>query len=130
MKMKNNFLINFKIDFSSPLPVYEQVKGRIKQSIAKDELKEDEELISIRQLASILKINPNTVARAYKDLARDGIVEGRSGVGYRILGLKNLDGINILKEKFLKFLEDAADMGIPQRDIRKVILEHFNKEKM
>ena len=69
------------IDFASPTPVYEQIKKSIKQAIARSILVESQPLPSIRDLASFLKINPNTVARAYRELESAAIVETRGRFG-------------------------------------------------
>ena len=68
--MKNLFLAELTVDFDSTLPVYEPLKKNIKQAIARNIIQENQTLPSIRDLAAFLKINPNTVARAYRDLTQ------------------------------------------------------------
>lgn len=70
-----------EIDISSPEPVYEQIVGQIGQAIKIKKLHPGDKLPPIRQLASDLEINPNTVARAYLILEEAGIIEmkGRAG---------------------------------------------------
>ncbi|MCD6545215.1 MAG: GntR family transcriptional regulator, partial [Thermotogae bacterium] len=58
----------FKIDLYSSLSLNEQIKMGIKESILKGKLREGDTLPSIRELASSLRVNPNTIVRAYKDL--------------------------------------------------------------
>jgi GntR family transcriptional regulator len=70
-----------KIETSSFIPIYEQIKTEIRSRIAMGSLKPDDPLPSIRDLASELIINPNTVARAYRDLEQDGLITGRRGKG-------------------------------------------------
>jgi GntR family transcriptional regulator len=70
-----------KIETSSFIPIYEQIKTEIRSRIATGSLKPDDPLPSIRDLASELIINPNTVARAYRDLEQDGLITGRRGKG-------------------------------------------------
>jgi GntR family transcriptional regulator len=65
----------------SPVPIYRQIVEQVCAAALDGRLREDEALPSVRALAEQLLINPNTVARAYADLARDGIIESRPGRG-------------------------------------------------
>ncbi|MDO5581329.1 MAG: GntR family transcriptional regulator [Planctomycetia bacterium] len=73
-----------EIDSGSPLPVYEQVILQIKFSIATGAVRPDEMIPSVRELARILAINPNTVARAYRALQTEGIVYTCRGTGLAV----------------------------------------------
>ncbi|HHF08690.1 MAG TPA: GntR family transcriptional regulator [Kosmotoga arenicorallina] len=72
----------FKVDFSKP--IYSQIKKKIKEAIMKGELKHGELIPSVRDLASSISVNPNTVARAYRELVREGVIEPRPGIGYAV----------------------------------------------
>jgi GntR family transcriptional regulator len=111
------------IDFASPTPVYEQIKKSIKQAIARSILVENQPLPSIRDLASFLKINPNTVARAYRELTQEKIIGGRPGVGFWIEKNEQLDlrKPELLREEFLKFMERAIEMGFSRQQIRSLL---------
>lgn len=71
--------LHFHIDLSQPL--YEQILDQIRSSIAKGEIGLGEKIPSVRELALELKVNPNTVMRAYQELERDGLTEKRRGQG-------------------------------------------------
>ena len=118
---------DLNIDFASPLPVYEQIKSSIKQAIARNIISENQALPSIRDLASFLKINPNTVARAYRELAQEKIVNGRAGVGFWVERNErmDLDKSDLLREEFKKFMEKAIEMGFSQRQIRELLVGYF-----
>jgi GntR family transcriptional regulator len=122
-------LTEIEIDFSSPIPVYEQIKRKIKHSIAKKAMLESEPLPSIRELASFLKINPNTVARAYRELQQEGIIDGRAGKGFWILKaeLVEQEKRELLKDELLKFIEKAIDMGFSQDHLKNLIADFFNE---
>lgn len=62
-------------------PIYVQIMDEIRRAIVVGGLDGDEPLPSVRQLASSLQVNPNTVSRAYRELERDGIVYVRRGRG-------------------------------------------------
>lgn len=66
---------------ASDVPIFRQIIQQIQQAVALGRLQVGEQLPAIRVLAETLVINPNTVARAYQDLIRDGILESRSGRG-------------------------------------------------
>lgn len=70
-----------RIDSSSFIPFYEQVKTQIKKEISIRNLDPDDPLPSIRDLATRLVINPNTVARAYRELEMEGFIYTRKGKG-------------------------------------------------
>lgn len=69
----------FLIDFSQPL--YEQILNQVRSSIAKGEIEMGSKMPSVRDLAQELRMNPNTVMRAYQELERDGLTEKRRGLG-------------------------------------------------
>jgi GntR family transcriptional regulator len=74
-------MINLSIQTGSNTPIYKQITDQVRLGVAAGKLTVDEQLPSIRALAEQLVINPNTVARAYADLAREGLIESRSGRG-------------------------------------------------
>lgn len=71
----------FHVNPSSGVPIYVQIKTQVKNAIAAGALKQDQTLPSVRKLASELGINPNTVARAYQELERDGVIATVPGGG-------------------------------------------------
>ena len=66
---------------ASDVPVYRQIVRQIAQAVAAGRVEVGEQLPAVRGLAERLVVNPNTVARAYQELIRDGLLESRSGVG-------------------------------------------------
>ncbi len=121
MKIYNDF----KIDFSSAVPIYDQIKKHIKYLVLSGDLKENEELPSVRKLASFLKINPNTVAKAYRELVFEGVVDSRPGKGFWIKKRKGGDGEKekILKEEFEKFVEKAVELGFSSKELREFLIK-------
>lgn len=69
----------------SPTPIYRQVFDQIATAILSGRLAEGEALPSVRAMSEELVLNPNTVARAYSELARDGFIESRGTVGSFVL---------------------------------------------
>jgi GntR family transcriptional regulator len=70
-----------KLNAASPVPLYVQLTEQVKHAIEIGALKPGEQLPGIRQLAQTLAINPNTVAKAYRDLEHDQVLELRQGSG-------------------------------------------------
>jgi GntR family transcriptional regulator len=74
-------MINLSVNTGSNTPIYKQITDQVRLAVAAGKLAVDDPLPSIRVLAERLVINPNTVARAYADLAREGLIESRAGRG-------------------------------------------------
>ena len=124
-------MIRFSVDNASPLPVYLQVKQSILLDVMAGRLNDGDRLPSIRELAKILKLNPNTVAKAYYNLEEEGIVQGHRGSGYLVKPQKTkLDNLkrNILEDEFKGFLEKAFSMGFNKTDIQDLMRRLLNHE--
>jgi len=109
-----------KVDVKSALPVYEQIKRAIKLVIFSRRLKEGDQLMSIRELALKLQINPNTIIKVYYQLEMEGYVISRPGSGYFV----KLDRTKLQKEKRTLFeqatdeyISKVTDMGYSLEDI-------------
>ncbi|MBR4026171.1 MAG: GntR family transcriptional regulator [Lachnospiraceae bacterium] len=70
-----------QLNYRDTKPIYEQVKDGIKRLVYNQFLNPDEKLPSVRELASKLAINPNTIVRAYKELEEEGFVYTQLGIG-------------------------------------------------
>ncbi len=113
-----------KVDVKSALPVYEQIKRAIKLVILSGRLEEGDQLMSIRELALKLQINPNTIIKVYYQLEMEGFVLSRPGAGYFV----KLDGKKIQKERRELFeqatdeyISKVTDMGYSLEDITQEI---------
>lgn len=118
--------MQIRIDNASNRPVYQQIIDQIKRDIAMGRLIKDEKLPTVRQLAAQLAINPNTIAKAYRQLESEGIINTKPGSGAFIA---NLDS-NLSKKKKKKLLSDeleriAVEAFHMQID-RQKLLELFN----
>ena len=71
----------FQLNYRDTKPIYEQVKDGILQMIYTQVLSPEEKLPSVREMASRLAINPNTISRAYKELEQEGILYTQAGIG-------------------------------------------------
>ena len=93
------------ISNSSDLPIFEQIKQAIKKAIASNELKENELLPSIRNLAQDLRISVMTVKRAYDELEQEGFIKTIQGKG-SLVANKNIE---LLREEQMKEIEKHID---------------------
>jgi GntR family transcriptional regulator len=74
----------FQIDPDSGVAIYDQIARQVKYAVAKCALQTGALVPSVRELAVKLTVNPNTVARAYRDLQNDGVLEALRGEGLRV----------------------------------------------
>ncbi|MFO1042985.1 MAG: GntR family transcriptional regulator [Planctomycetaceae bacterium] len=74
----------FQIDPDSGVAIYDQIARQVKYAIARNTLRAGELVPSVRELAVKLAVNPNTVARAYRDLQNDRVLEALRGEGLRV----------------------------------------------
>ena len=124
-------MIRFNVDNASPLPVYLQIKQSVLIEVMSGRLNDGDRLPSIRELAKILKLNPNTVAKAYYNLEEEGIVQGQRGSGYLVKPQKaKLDNLkrSILEDELKSFLEKAFAMGFSKTDIQELMRRLLNHE--
>lgn len=77
--------LRININTGSSVPIYKQITEQVRMAVATGRLSVTEQLPSVRALAEELILNPNTVARAYADLAREGLIETRPGRGVFII---------------------------------------------
>ncbi len=76
----------FRIQPSLPHPAYLQIVDAVKDAIQRGDLRKGERIASIRALAQELAINPNTVARAYRELEHMGLIASYQGSGFEVCG--------------------------------------------
>ncbi|KZZ85779.1 GntR family transcriptional regulator [Bacillus sp. SJS] len=116
-----------QIDPRSSTPIYEQVVQSMKELCLKGALKPGDKLPSVRELATIIIANPNTVGKAYKELEREGIIETLRGRGTFVsenVKIKLDEGkMEMLKEQLKTLIIDAAYAGIDINELHEWIDE-------
>ena len=102
-------------------PIYQQIVNQVKYLVASGRLAPGEEIPPIRALAEQLTINPNTVARAYLELERAGVVTKRHGAGTYVSEsgspLARRERVRILTRRIDALLAEAVNMGIELDEI-------------
>lgn len=113
------------ISTSDGVPIYLQVVNQIKYLVAAGRLCAGEELPPIRVLAEALVVNPNTIARAYRELELSGIVEKRRTAGTYVSDqgspLARRERIRILTERIDGLVAEAKQMNVPIDEIVKLV---------
>ncbi len=116
-----------KIVPGSPAPIYQQITTQVRHAIVQGAAREGELLPSVRALAEQLLINPNTVAKAYADLSRDGLVEAMPGRGLAVaarrngMGLTRAERLRRLDPVITQLLHDAIAMDMTNEDVQQLI---------
>ncbi len=100
---------------SSGLPLYLQIESQVKHAVAAGALKQGNALPSVRRLAAELRINPNTVARAYQDLEYDGVIRTVPGGGTYVAD--NVPGL-LKSEKLRRLRPLARQMAVEGTQLR------------
>jgi GntR family transcriptional regulator len=118
------------ISTSDGVPIYVQVANQIKYLVAAGRLKAGEELPPIRTLAEKLIVNPNTIARAYRELELAGIVEKRRTAGTYVSDqgspLAKKERAKILTDRIDQLLAEASAMDVDVQDVLKMVRERHS----
>jgi GntR family transcriptional regulator len=120
------------VDTSSRLPIYQQLAQQIREAIARGELGADAALPSVRQLSRDLVVNPNTVARAYTELEREGLLVSHPGRGIVVARPRN-DLTRAARDRRLteaidRWLTEAVHLGFSADEVLALVarrVRHF-----
>jgi GntR family transcriptional regulator len=117
--------MQIRISTADGVPIYLQIVNQVKYLVAAGRLTAGEELPPIRVLAERLVINPNTVARAYRELESAGIVEKRRTAGTYVSDqgspLARRERLKILTDRIDALLAEARQMDIPLEEVAKLL---------
>jgi GntR family transcriptional regulator len=119
--------VQLQISTADGLPLYQQIVNQVRYVIAAGRLQRGEELLPIRVLAEQLAVNPNTVARAYLELERSGIVTKRHGSGTYVSEtrppLPHREKMKILATRVDALLTEASQLGVDIHEVLKLLRE-------
>lgn len=121
-----------KIKFDENFPIYLQIMDLIKKDIVKGKLKGGDKLPSVRELAEELKVNPNTVQKAYQELERENITFTLRGTGSFVT--KDEAKIEELKKSMAdgilsKFVENMRELNFSDEDILDLLSKYLKGGK-
>ena len=108
-----------------------QIENQVKHYIASGALRPGEALSSVRQVATDLRINPNTVARAYQNLERDGILQtvpgGRTYVAENPTGLLKSEKIRRLRPHARQMAVEGTQLRLDPQEIVDLVWQELNE---
>jgi GntR family transcriptional regulator len=119
--------VEFSINTSSRTPICRQLSEQIREGVARGQLQPEERLPSVRELSRLLVVNPNTVARVYGDLERDGILTTRPGLGVFVAKAGSELSRKVrqqrLREAANRFFTEAVHLGFSAEEVMKLLAE-------
>ncbi|AEF16154.1 MULTISPECIES: GntR family transcriptional regulator [Thermoanaerobacterium] len=120
-----------KVEFNEKMPIYIQIMDMIKRDIVTKKLNGGDKLPSVREMAESLKVNPNTVQRAYQELERENVTYTQRGMGTFIT--ENTEKLASLKREMAKeivesFVTGMRSLGFNSNEILEIIKEYLKEE--
>lgn len=117
--------MNLHISPNDSTPLYQQIVNQVKYMISSGQLQPGDELPPIRTLSETIIVNANTVARAYRDLEREGYVTCQRGRGTHVTAngspLSESERTKILNERASALLSEARQMNLSLNEIRDLV---------
>lgn len=124
--------LSFRLDGSSGVPFYRQIIQQIEQAILARRLLPGDKLPTIRSLAIELKINPNTIAKAYNELEIRGIVVTQVGSGTYVsdkeIDMAENERQKKIEESLARFLREMDALGVSRSELPRLIREFRGEE--
>lgn len=120
----------FRVDPDSPVPVYQQLKRQIRFGIASGAFPPGYRMASIRELATELTVNPNTVAKVYGQLETEGFLVSRAGSGFYVKarsGRVHETRHELLAELAVEFVARAVELGLTPQEIQAALSEELGR---
>ncbi|MBM3126361.1 MAG: GntR family transcriptional regulator [Chloroflexi bacterium] len=126
--------LSLHLDFRSGLPIYAQIVEQIQSQLANKILKPGDQLPTVRALAQELRVNFNTVARAYRLLDEARIISTQQGRGTYILEIPPPQVTEKLRRESLealtrRFLNEAIRMGFSEREVSQMVRDRLKSVK-
>ena len=123
--------MQIQINTGDSTPYYSQIAGQVRYLVASGQLAPGEQLPTIRQLAERITVNPNTVARAYRDLEAEGLVEARRGAGVFVTAtvspLSQKEKLRTLTEGIDNLLVTAKQLGFDSETLLRLLKQRQKK---
>jgi GntR family transcriptional regulator len=123
--------MQIEIDLLSKIPIYVQIIDQIKHMIATGHLKPGDQLLTVRQMATDLRVNFNTVARAYRMLDEEGLISTQHGRGTYILPPSTEESGERLRRQDIEwltrqYLNEAANLEYSAQEVQRIFERIIN----
>ena len=116
---------------ASGVPIYLQIEAQVKQAVAAGALRVGDSLPSVRRLAGDLRVNPNTVARAYQDLERESVIRTVPGGGTYVAdeppGLLKSEKVRRLRPLATQLAVEGAQLRLAPGDVKDLLEEELDR---
>jgi GntR family transcriptional regulator len=113
-------VIEFHVEARSGVPTYLQIVQQVRQAVRLGLLEPGDQLPTVKEVVGTLTINPNTVLKAYRELDREGVTEGRRGVGTFISEhVQSLppDDVKALRASLQRWVARAREAGLDDENM-------------
>ena len=121
----------FRVHPASGVPIYLQLENQVRHAVAAGALRHDDPLPSVRKLAAELRVNPNTVARAFQNLERDGVLRTVPGGGCYVNqqspGLLRSEKIRRLKPLATQLAVEASQLRFSREEALRLLEQSFHE---
>lgn len=124
------------IDPSNGVPIFMQIVQQVKYKIACGALKEGDRLPSVREMAGKLRINPNTVAKSYAELERDGIIVAKKGmgcfvaeIGEKSSSIKRNERLKLVSQHLERAVTEAYHLDIPLDEVEQLFQQEIERAR-
>lgn len=120
------------LDFGDRRPLYEQIKEKLKELITSGVLKENDKIPSVRELASSLAINPNTIQKAYRDLETEGYVYSIRAKGSFVStqnAIRTKEDTDALIDELKRLIDKIRFLGVTDAEIADIVNEELKNKK-
>ncbi|MBK9779993.1 MAG: GntR family transcriptional regulator [Anaerolineales bacterium] len=126
--------LTLQLDFHSGLPIYTQIVNQVQSQLANGILKPGDQLPTVRSLASELRVNFNTVARAYRILDEARIISTQQGRGTYITEIPPPEVTEKLRQESLseltqRFISEAYRLGFSEREVSQMVKDSLKSWK-
>ena len=111
----------WSLAFDDRIPIYSQIVLQFSRAFVRGDIKPGDRIPSIRELSAQLKVNTNTIQRAYQELERDELISSRRGTGYFFTedeGMTEKTRREIAVDSLRRFVEEMRALGCADEDIR------------
>ena len=119
--------MEFRIDPTSRVPIYRQLGDQIREAVARGRLAAGERLPSVREMSRSLVVNPNTIARVFTELERDGVLNTRPGFGGFRRTPRDDRTRKVRRERLVqltdRFLTEAVHLGFSADEVTSLVSE-------
>jgi GntR family transcriptional regulator len=121
--MADNVLDRWRVEYDTGIPVYRQIINQASAAVAAGTFKAGDQLPTIRALSERLNVNPNTVAKAYRELELKGVIMSERGSGSFIQAQPPAPAPGVrekkakLKDLYHRLLADAASSGLTESEL-------------